>query len=214
MSYSIKELYLTLQGEGAHSGRVAVFVRMSGCNLWSGRDRDKETADCWFCDTDFIGTDGPGGARFRTAEELAKTISSCWEQDCGSSGTGRPYVIFTGGEPMLQLDQALIDACKGRGFEVGVESNGTLPIPRSIDWICVSPKPGPELVQCSGDELKLVFPQDVDPETVAGLDFQYFFLQPLDGPDREANTARCIEYCRSHPHWRLSLQTHKLIGIP
>ena len=212
MAYSLKEIYFTLQGEGAHTGRAAVFARFAGCNLWSGREEDRATAACWFCDTDFVGTDGPGGGKFATAEELADALRRCW--DDGVLGGGAPYVVFTGGEPMLQLDERLIDACHAVGLEVGVETNGTIAVPASVDWICVSPKPGSELVQTSGHELKLVHPHEVRPDEVAHLDFEHFFLQPLDDPDRDAHTAACVEYCRSHPQWRLSLQTHKLVGIP
>ena len=214
MSYSIKELYFTLQGEGARTGRAAVFVRMAGCNLWSGREQDRESAACWFCDTEFVGTDGPGGGHFRGGASLANAIRDCWSSGTGASVDSTAYVVFTGGEPMLQLDQELIDACHERGFEVAIETNGTLAVPNSVDWVCVSPKPGSTLVQLSGQELKLVYPQDVLPETVENLDFEHFFLQPLDNADRAANTKRCLDYCRKHPRWRLSLQTHKLLGIP
>ncbi len=214
MSYSIKELYFTLQGEGARTGRAAVFARMTGCNLWSGRDEDRESAACWFCDTNFLGTDGPGGGRFGDGPSLARAIGDCWTAGTGGTLGSPAYVVFTGGEPMLQLDQEIIDACHELGIEVAIETNGTLAVPSSVDWICVSPKPGSTLVQLSGQELKLVYPQDVMPETVENLDFEHFFLQPLDSPERAANTQRCLEYCRKHPRWRLSLQTHKLIGIP
>lgn len=209
--YSLKELYVTLQGEGAMMGRAAVFARFAGCNLWSGREQDRDTAPCWFCDTDFIGTDGPGGGKFATAEALAETLRDAWEGSCSG---GTPYVVFTGGEPMLQLDEALVAACHEAGFEVGIETNGTRPVPDSVDWICVSPKPDSDVVQRTGHELKLVFPHEVHPESVETWDFQHRFLQPLDGPDREANTAACVAFCLTHPAWRLSLQTHKLLGIP
>ncbi len=211
MSYSLKEIYFTLQGEGAHTGRAAVFARFTGCNLWSGREKDRADAACWFCDTDFIGTDGDGGGKFATADALASTIRASWDSE--ASG-GTPYVVFTGGEPMLQLDEALVQACHDVGLEVAIETNGTLPVPSSVDWICVSPKPNSELVQITGDELKLVHPHAIRPQDVEHLDFTHFFLQPLDGPDREASTAACVAWCRAHPRWRLSLQTHKLVGIP
>ena len=214
MGYAIKELYFTLQGEGAHTGRAAVFVRMTGCNLWSGREQDRQKAACWFCDTDFIGTAGPGGRHFEDSVTLAETIAACWQEGTSDTTEGKAYVVFTGGEPMLQLDAQLIDACHSHNFEVAIETNGTLVVPDSVDWICVSPKPASELVQRSGHELKLVYPQEVLPEDVEGLDFEHFFLQPLDGPDQKENTKRCLDYCRKHPKWRLSLQTHKLIGIP
>jgi 7-carboxy-7-deazaguanine synthase (Cx14CxxC type) len=209
MPYAIKEIYLTLQGEGAHTGRAAVFCRFSGCNLWSGREADRATAQCTFCDTDFVGTDGPGGGRFATAEHLAREIRGHW-----GARTGRPYVVFTGGEPLLQLDEALVDACHLAGLEVGVETNGTLKAPAGVDWICVSPKPGPPLVQRWGHELKLVFPQAaIPPADVEHLRFDHRWLQPMDGPDTAANTRAATAYCQAHPAWRLSLQTHKLIGI-
>lgn len=208
MSYALKEIYYTLQGEGAQTGRAAVFARFAGCNLWSGREEDRADAACWFCDTDFRGTDGPGGGRFETASALAGAIAGHWP------GGGRPYVVFTGGEPMLQLDAALVDACHALGFEVAIETNGTKPVPDTVDWICVSPKPASDLVQRRGHELKLVYPQAIRPEDVADLDFEHFFLQPLDGAGAAAHTAACIAYCRENPRWRLSLQTHKLIGIP
>lgn len=209
-TYSVKEMYLTLQGEGAQTGRAAVFLRFAGCNLWSGLERDRASAICNFCDTDFVGTDGPGGGKFSDASDLVNAISTAW----GDAG-GQPYVVCTGGEPLLQLDTALISALHDAGFEIGVETNGTLIAPEGIDWICVSPKATAPLVQTSGHELKLVFPQATAmPERFAALDFQYFFLQPMDGSAREANTRAATEYCLKHPQWRLSLQTHKLIGIP
>lgn len=208
MAYTLKEIYYTLQGEGAQTGRAAVFARFTGCNLWSGREQDRAAAACWFCDTDFRGTDGPGGGRFATPQALAAALVAHWP------GGGRPYVVFTGGEPMLQLDAPLIDACHAQGFEVAIETNGTRPVPASVDWICVSPKPGSVVVQRSGHELKLVHPQAVTPQSVAEWDFEHFFLQPLDDPDRDAHTAACIAFCRANPQWRLSLQTHKLTGIP
>jgi len=212
MSYSLKEVYFTLQGEGGQAGRAAVFARFAGCNLWSGREQDRDTAPCWFCDTDFIGTDGPGGGKFPDPAALADAVIGCWTRDAGHGG--RPLVVFTGGEPMLQLDEALVDACHGVGLEVAIETNGTLAVPAAVDWICVSPKPDSKLVQRTGHELKLVYPQQVTPESVGDLAFDHFFLQPRDGDDADANTAAAVAYCQSHPQWRLSLQTHKLIGIP
>lgn len=213
MAYLVKELFYTLQGEGARSGRASVFCRFAGCNLWSGREEDRATAACYFCDTDFVGTDSVGGGRFSTADDLADAILQQWP-----AHDGRPlphgYVVFTGGEPLLQLDTPLIEACHRRGFEIAVETNGTLPAPHGIDWITVSPKPRSPLVQCRGSELKLVFPHEVRPEEVAHLAFEHFFLQPMDGPRLQENIRRAVEYCQSHPQWRLSLQIHKLIGIP
>lgn len=209
--YAVKECYFTLQGEGAHTGRAAVFLRFAGCNLWSGLERDRAGAICRFCDTDFVGVDGPGGGSFANAEALAAHSAALWPRESGV----RPYVVCTGGEPLLQIDRALIDALHEAGFEIGVETNGTIAAPEGLDWICVSPKAGAELVQRSGNELKLVYPQaGAEPERYATLDFARFFLQPMDGPDREANTRDAIAYCRAHPEWRLSLQTHKIIGIP
>ncbi|MBS1097719.1 7-carboxy-7-deazaguanine synthase [Gluconobacter sphaericus] len=213
MSYAVKEMFVTLQGEGAQTGRASVFCRFAGCNLWSGREQDRATASCTFCDTDFIGTDGEGGGRFETAEALASTIESCWTGTTDDSG--RRYVVFTGGEPLLQLDDALITAVKARGFEIAVETNGTIAAPAGIDWVCVSPKPGGAIVQDEGAELKLVYPQpELPPELFEQLAFRHFWLQPMDGPDRIANTQAAVAYCLRHPRWRLSLQTHKLIGIP
>jgi 7-carboxy-7-deazaguanine synthase (Cx14CxxC type) len=213
VSYALKEIFPTLQGEGFHTGRAAVFARFAGCNLWSGREADRATAACRFCDTDFVGVDGQGGGRFSSPDELAETLIRCW-QESAVGGSGQPFVVFTGGEPMLQLDTALIGACHQRGLEVAIETNGTLEVPASVDWICVSPKPNSELVQQSGHELKLVFPHEVMPEMVADLAFDHFFLQPMDGAQREQNTEATIAYCRAHPQWRLSLQTHKMLGIP
>jgi 7-carboxy-7-deazaguanine synthase (Cx14CxxC type) len=211
MPYSVKEIYYTLQGEGARTGRPAVFCRFAGCNLWTGREVDRGSAVCQFCDTDFFGTDGPGGGKFASGSELASAIGTTWP---GRSGPGEPYVVFTGGEPLLQLDQELIEAGHALGFEIAIETNGTLPVPAGVDWICVSPKAHAPLVVTRGDELKLVYPQaDAPPEAFRRLDFEYFFLQPMDGPDRARNTALAIEYCLSHPEWRLSLQTHKLVGL-
>ncbi len=210
MSYAVKEMFKTLQGEGAQAGRAAVFCRFAGCNLWSGREADRAKADCRFCDTDFVGTDGTGGGRFDTAEALAEAIERTW-----AGGAERRYVVFTGGEPLLQLDLVLLGAVKSRGFQTAVETNGTLEPPAGIDWVCVSPKAGTALTLRKGDELKLVYPQaGIPPETVADLDFQHFWLQPMDGPERMANTAAAVDYCLSHPAWQLSLQTHKYIGIP
>jgi len=209
--YSVKELYFTLQGEGAQTGRAAVFLRFAGCNLWSGLESDRAGAVCRFCDTDFVGVDGPGGGKFETADALAGHAASAWPRGAG----GRAFIVCTGGEPLLQLDAALIEALHERGFEIAVETNGTIAAPAGLDWICVSPKAGAPLVQQSGDELKLVFPQDgAPPEAFERLDFPRFFLQPMDGPDLARSTAAAIEYCKAHPRWRLSLQTHKLIGIP
>jgi 7-carboxy-7-deazaguanine synthase len=214
MSYAVKELYHTLQGEGAQAGRAAVFCRFAGCNLWSGREEDRATAVCRFCDTDFVGTNGPGGGRFATASDLAAAVRACWDSATTGDG-GQPYVVCTGGEPLLQLDAALIDAFHAAGLEVGVETNGTISAPAGLDWICVSPKAEAELVQTSGHELKLVYPQaGGGPERYAALPFTHHFLQPMDGPDQAANIALATAYCRAHPRWRLSLQTHKLIGIP
>ncbi len=210
MTYAVKELFFTLQGEGAHTGRAAVFCRFSGCNLWSGREQDRATAVCTFCDTDFVGINGPGGGRFDTAAALAEAVAHTW-----SPASGRPFVVCTGGEPLLQLDEALVDALHERGFEIAIETNGTRQPPRGIDWICVSPKAGAPLVLTTGNELKLVFPQaSLLPQHVEHLDFERFFLQPMDGPARAQNTRQAVDYCRAHPQWRLSLQTHKLLGIP
>jgi 7-carboxy-7-deazaguanine synthase (Cx14CxxC type) len=209
--YQVKEIYFTLQGEGAQTGRAAVFLRFAGCNLWSGLERDRQTATCRFCDTEFVGTNGPGGARFETAVQLAEAVVRHWP----ANSLGAPYVVITGGEPALQLDEPLICALHGHGFKVGIETNGTLALPAGLDWICVSPKAGTTLRVRTGNELKLVFPQaGAAPETFEQLDFHNFFLQPMDGPDREANTRAALDYCRTHPNWRLSLQTHKLLGIP
>ena len=208
--YAIKEIYLTLQGEGMQSGRRAVFCRFAGCNLWSGRERDRAQAVCRFCDTQFIGTNGPGGGSFETSEDVARACMDSW----GSQNGAQPLVVLTGGEPMLQVDDALIGALHGVGFEIAIETNGTLAVPRSIDWICVSPKADAELVQKSGDELKLVYPQaGLEPDDLAGLDFKNFLLQPMDGDARRESTQAALAYCLEWPQWRLSLQTHKLIGM-
>lgn len=212
MSYAVKEIFYTLQGEGAQSGRAAVFCRFAGCNLWSGREADRASAICQFCDTDFVGVDGPGGGRFETAEDLAAAIAAQWPPEHPS---GTRFVVCTGGEPLLQLDRDLIDALHVHEFEIAVETNGTVSAPAGLDWICVSPKAGAPLVQKTGDELKLVFPQaNAMPDKFEELNFQNFFLQPMDGPQREANTQLALQYCMAHPRWRLSLQTHKLLGIP
>jgi 7-carboxy-7-deazaguanine synthase len=212
MSYSVKEIFYTLQGEGAQAGRAAVFCRFAGCNLWSGREQDRATAICRFCDTDFLGVDRSGGGRFESAEALAAVVDQMWPSGCGA---GKKFVVCTGGEPLLQLDARLIEALHACDFEIAVETNGTLAAPAGLDWVCVSPKAGAELVQRSGDELKLVFPQaGVEPEDLGGLAFRHFFLQPMDGPERAVNTELTLKYCMEHPRWRLSLQTHKILGIP
>jgi len=211
MAYSIKEIFYTLQGEGAQTGRPAVFCRFAGCNLWSGREADRATAVCTFCDTDFVDTDGPGGGRFASAAALAVAVANAWPGDAG----GVPFVVCTGGEPLLQLDESLVRALHARGLEIAVETNGTRVPPPGLDWICVSPKAGAHLVLRQGDELKLVYPQSgAEPERFEVLEFRHFFLQPMDGPAREANTEAALRYCLAHPRWRLSLQTHKLLGIP
>jgi 7-carboxy-7-deazaguanine synthase (Cx14CxxC type) len=212
MTYAVREMFYTLQGEGAHAGRPAVFCRFAGCNLWSGREADRATAVCRFCDTEFVGTDGEGGGKFATAESLAKAVASHWP---AGDTAGKRYVVCTGGEPLLQLDGALIDALHAEGFEVAVETNGTQPAPEGLDWICVSPKSTAPVVLTHGDELKLVYPQaDALPEQFEHLDFGRFFLQPMDGPDQVRNTQLAVEYCLAHPRWRLSVQTHKVLGIP
>ncbi|HEX6535260.1 MAG TPA: 7-carboxy-7-deazaguanine synthase [Gemmatimonadaceae bacterium] len=213
MTYAVKEIFYTLQGEGANAGRPAVFCRFAGCNLWTGRERDRATAVCRFCDTDFVGTDGPGGGRFADARSLASAVADAWPG--ARDARTRPLVVCTGGEPLLQLDAPLVESLHDAGFEVAVETNGTQSPPAGIDWLCVSPKVGAELVLRAGDELKLVFPQEGgDPARYESLDFRHFFLQPMDGPDRERNTRLALRYCLEHPPWRLSLQTHKMLGIP
>ncbi len=213
MSYAVKEIFLTLQGEGAHAGRAAMFCRFAGCNLWSGREADRASAVCQFCDTDFVGTDGTLGGRYASAAELADTIAAQWAGTGKTPEAGR-YVILTGGEPLLQVDAALVEALHARNFEIGVETNGTMLPPDGLDWICVSPKAGAELVLRHGHELKLVYPQaQAQPEAFEGLAFERFSLQPMDGPDVAENTARAIDYCLRHPQWRLSVQTHKTLGI-
>jgi 7-carboxy-7-deazaguanine synthase (Cx14CxxC type) len=209
MAYAVKEIFYTLQGEGRNAGRAAVFCRFAGCNLWSGRERDRAGADCTFCDTDFVGTDGPGGGKFADAEALAGAVHAAWP----AGAAGRPLAVLTGGEPLLQVDEALVAALRGCGFEIAVETNGTLPPPPGLDWLCVSPKAGTALAITSGDELKLVYPQEgVDPAEYEKLDFDHFLLQPLDGPD-PTTTRQAVEYCLAHPQWRLTLQTHKQLGI-
>lgn len=213
MSYAVKEIFYTLQGEGANTGRPAVFCRFSGCNLWSGREEDRLTAICQFCDTDFVGTNGLNGGKFSSAEALARAVAAKWPHT--TSLQVLRFVVCTGGEPLLQLDASLITALHSQRFEIAIETNGTLPPPPGIDWLCVSPKAGTELLVTSGQELKLVFPQHgAEPELFEKLDFQHFFLQPMDGPNRVRNTQEAVRYCLEHPQWRLSLQTHKLLGIP
>ncbi|HEY8023710.1 MAG TPA: 7-carboxy-7-deazaguanine synthase [Burkholderiaceae bacterium] len=211
MTYSIKEIFYTLQGEGAQAGRPAVFCRFAGCNLWSGREEDRATAVCQFCDTDFVGTDGEGGGKFADSEVLAETINKLWPQ----AYTASKYVVFTGGEPLLQLDTSLIDSMHARGFEIAIETNGTLPVPEGVDWVCVSPKMGSKLVVQKGNELKVVIPQ-LGQNLLAyeKLDFANFFVQPMDGPAAQRNTQTAIETCKRNPKWKLSLQTHKYLQIP
>jgi 7-carboxy-7-deazaguanine synthase len=210
MTYSVKEIFYTLQGEGGRAGRAAVFCRFAGCNLWSGREADRQDAICSFCDTDFVGMDGPGGGRFQDAADLVAAVARAWR-----GAGGRPYVVFTGGEPLLQLDSDALRALKARNFECAVETNGTIEAPAELDWICVSPKAGAALRQRRGDELKLVFPQEgLDPGAFVDLAFDHFWLQPMAGPETARNTQAAIAYCLDHPRWRLSLQTHKFIGIP
>jgi len=209
VSYAVKEIFLTLQGEGAQAGRVAVFCRFAGCNLWSGREEDRASAVCTFCDTDFVGTDGTRGGRYDTADRLADTIAAEWGRS-----QDRRFVVLTGGEPLLQVDAALLEALHQRGFAIAVETNGTVEAPEGLDWICVSPKAATELKILAGQELKLAYPQpDAPPERFADLPFARFSLQPMDGPEREANTKKAIAYCLAHPQWQLSLQTHKTTGI-
>jgi 7-carboxy-7-deazaguanine synthase (Cx14CxxC type) len=211
MPYAVKEIFYTLQGEGAQAGRAAVFCRFAGCNLWTGREQDRATAVCQFCDTDFAGTNGPGGGKFASAEALASAVAAQWP----ANANGQPFVVCTGGEPLLQLDAPLIDALHAVNFEIAVETNGTIAAPQGLDWVCVSPKANAEFIQRTGDELKLVFPQPgADPEKFAALPFRNFFLQPMDGPARVQNTALAVNYCKANPQWRLSLQTHKILGIP
>ena len=209
MSYSAKEIFYTLQGEGVHTGRPAVFCRFAGCNLWSGHEQDRAAAICTFCDTDFVGTDGEGGGKFSTASQLADAIAGFWPKH----DQGRRFVVCTGGEPLLQLDPALIDALHQRNFEIAIETNGTIPVPPGVDWVCVSPKSSAQLVVTRGDELKVVYPQPVDPRSYETLAFRHLFVQPMDGVDAAASLAATIAFCAENPRWRLSLQTHKLIGI-
>ncbi len=210
MTYSVKEIFLTLQGEGGQAGRAAVFCRFTGCNLWTGREQDRAAAICNFCDTDFIGTDGQGGGKFADADALAEAVLAVW-----TGGASERLVVCTGGEPLLQLDVALVAAFKARGFAIAVETNGTQIPPSGIDWLCVSPKANATVVVGAGQELKLVYPQaGVDPAAFEGLDFERFYLQPMDGPAREANTAAAVAYCLTYPRWRLSVQTHKYLGLP
>ncbi|WP_153098821.1 7-carboxy-7-deazaguanine synthase [Paraburkholderia hayleyella] len=210
MTYAVKEIFYTLQGEGANAGRPAVFCRFAGCNLWSGREEDREQAICRFCDTDFVGTDGENGGKYRSAADLVALIASLWP-----AGEGHRFVVCTGGEPMLQLDAALIDALHAAHFEIAIETNGSLPVPDSIDWICVSPKADAPLVVTRGNELKVVIPQDNQRLTdYAQLDFEYYLVQPMDGPSRDLNTQLAIDWCKRHPQWRLSMQTHKYLNIP
>jgi 7-carboxy-7-deazaguanine synthase len=209
MAYAAKEIFYTLQGEGVHTGRAAVFCRFAGCNLWSGHEQDRAEAVCQFCDTDFVGTDGDGGGKFTTAEELAAAVAAKWPQ----TDSGRRFVVCTGGEPLLQLDAALIDALHRQNFIIAIETNGTIAVPDGIDWICVSPKANAQLVVRRGNELKVVYPQETEPSAYAELDFEHFFIQPKDGPDAARSLNAAIQYCADHPNWRLSLQTHKLLGI-
>jgi len=215
MTYAVKEIFYTLQGEGAHAGRPAVFCRFSGCNLWSGREQDRSSAVCQFCDTDFIGVNGVGGGKFESAEDLAAAIDRSWSTAVSDKAQGRKFVVCTGGEPLLQLGTALIEALHHLDFEIAVETNGTVSAPDGIDWLCVSPKAGAQLLQRSGDELKLVFPQPLlPPSELEHLAFKRLYLQPMDGPNRILNTELAVRYCLDHPAWRLSLQTHKILGIP
>ncbi len=210
MTYSVKEIFYTLQGEGTHAGRASVFCRFAGCNLWSGQEKDRTSSICQFCDTEFVGTDGLGGGKFKTPESLANEISSHWSD----KNKGKPFVVFTGGEPLMQLDDPLIKAVHDAGFEIAVETNGTIEAPEGIDWLCVSPKSGSELVIKRGDELKFVFPQTgVDPKNLLDLHFDHYLLQPMDSPEIADNTEAVINYCMEHPEWKLSLQTHKQLGI-
>jgi 7-carboxy-7-deazaguanine synthase (Cx14CxxC type) len=210
MTYSVKEIFKTLQGEGGNAGRASVFCRFAGCNLWSGREEDRAEATCRFCDTDFVGTDGEGGGKFATADDLSAAIARTWGE-----GAENRFVVFTGGEPLLQLDKELVDSVHARGFWIAVETNGTMAPPEGLDWICVSPKAGAPFALRQGDELKLVYPQEgLDPQSLEDLPFAQFWLQPMDGPQRAANTVAAVAFCLAHPKWRLSLQTHKFIGIP
>ena len=217
MTYSVKEIFYTLQGEGAQAGRPAVFCRFSGCNLWSGREQDRSQAVCNFCDTEFVGTDGINGGKFKTAESLAQAVFDLWPIANKNTNNNkvRPYVVCTGGEPLLQLDEPLIKALHDKGFEIAVETNGTCEVPPGIDWVCVSPKAGSKFIAHKGNELKLVYPQfNSDPKSFLNLDFDYFYLQPMDSPERLQNTQKVVDYCLKNPQWRLSQQTHKVLGIP
>ncbi|MDH4120783.1 MAG: 7-carboxy-7-deazaguanine synthase [Deltaproteobacteria bacterium] len=220
MAYTVKEMFYSLQGEGAQAGRAAVFCRFAGCNLWSGREADRAKAICRVCDTDFVGDNGPGGGRFQTPQELALAVAAHWppdppEEHALSPGLNPRLVVLTGGEPSLQVDPPLVQALHQQGFRVALETNGTLPAPTGVDWVCVSPKTDAPLAQTSGDELKLLFPQQgLDPEHFSRLNFRHFFLQPIDSPQREENTRAAVAFCLAHPRWRLSLQTHKYLGIP
>jgi 7-carboxy-7-deazaguanine synthase len=209
MAYAAKEIFYTLQGEGVHTGRAAVFCRFAGCNLWSGHERDRATAVCQFCDTDFVGTDGDGGGKFATADDLAAAVAAKWP----GSDSGKRFVVCTGGEPLLQIDASLIDALHRQNFIIAIETNGTIAVPDGIDWVCVSPKANAPLVVTHGNELKVVYPQETPPSVYAGMDFANFFVQPMDGPDAANSLRAAIQYCADHPKWRLSLQTHKLLGI-
>jgi 7-carboxy-7-deazaguanine synthase len=209
VSYAVKEIFYTLQGEGAQSGRAAVFCRFAGCNLWSGREADRAGALCKFCDTDFVGTDGDGGGRFATADELAEAIAGKWPQ----SDAGTRFVVCTGGEPLLQLDAALIDALHRRKFFIAIETNGTIPVPEGVDWVCVSPKSGAKLAVTRGDELKVVYPQETNPRVYAAMEFEHFFVQPMDGENAKESLEAAVRFCAENPRWRLSLQTHKIIGL-
>jgi 7-carboxy-7-deazaguanine synthase (Cx14CxxC type) len=214
LTYSVKEIFYTLQGEGAQAGRAAVFCRFAGCNLWSGREVDRASAACRFCDTDFVGTDGTGGGKFLGPNDLASAVAAMWPTAVPAASARRRFVVLTGGEPLLQVDNDLIDALHAADFEIAVETNGTVPVPARVDWLCVSPKAGTEVVVRQGQELKLVFPQHgMTPNHVADWDFEHFFLQPMDGPHRADNTAAAVAYCQANPQWRLSIQTHKIIGI-
>jgi 7-carboxy-7-deazaguanine synthase (Cx14CxxC type) len=214
MTYAVKEMFYTLQGEGAQAGRAAVFCRFAGCNLWTGREQDREKAVCTFCDTDFVGTDGQGGGKFASADALAEAIDAKWPKDEQGRRAGTPYVVCTGGEPLLQLDGPLITALKAHGFEIAVETNGTQPAPEGLDWICVSPKADADLVLTKGNELKLVYPQPLAmPERFSDLAFDHFFLQPMDSVLQKQNTRAAIAYCMDHPRWKLSIQMHKVVGI-
>lgn len=209
MSYSVKEIFYTLQGEGQNTGRAAIFCRFSGCNLWSGRSVDRANAICQFCDTDFVGVDGDGGGRFETARDLATAIAQKWP----TQHRGERFVVCTGGEPLLQLDSGLIETLHSEGFRIAIETNGTLPVPDGVDWVCVSPKAGTKIVVHKGNELKVVFPQATDPKVYEHLEFEHFYVQPMDGPVQAQNIEASIGFCLANPKWRLSLQTHKILGV-